>query len=69
MFGHFSECISHLSLVIILKQISVFIHLELATGRSSTKRLFQLKYVVIVKFAGCRPVTLLKLNFFTEGVL
>ena len=37
IFRYFTWCISHLSLVIILDKISVFIHLEATTGRSSTK--------------------------------
>ena len=40
IFCYFTGCISHLSLIIILNKTSVFIHLEAATGRSSTKLLF-----------------------------
>ena len=37
IFRYFSGCVSHLSLIIVLNQISVFILLEAATGRSPTK--------------------------------
>ena len=48
LFCYFTGCISHLCLIIILNKISVFIHLEAATGGSSTNcsksGLNQLKY-------------------------
>ena len=76
IFCYFSGCISHLSLMIILNKISIFIHSEIATGRSSAKQMFCIstkrikiclwKCLVLIKVAGYRSATLLKLNFFTK---
>ena len=47
LFYYFTGCISHLCLIVILNKISVFTHLEAATGRSancSKSGLNQLKY-------------------------
>ena len=37
IFYYFTGCILRLSLIIILNKVSIFIHLEAATGRSSTR--------------------------------
>ena len=72
--SYFTVCVSYLSLIIILN-ISIFIHSEAATERSSSKLLFWIsakqiktclwKRPVLNKVAGYRSPTLLKLNFFT----